>query len=245
MLARIGERARATADADATWRTTVDGLQSMLEEAAEADLADFFEFLIGRGRPIQAEGAEGGLRFPVRCLLAGRDFETLRLDINLVPGDPRPLDRVELRNLFDFTDLPPVVVPAVRPEQQLAEKIHAYTRDYGDRDNSRAKDLFDLIAIPQHLQLPGFAQVRQACLETFKLRATSWPPDLSPPPALWEAAWRGFVRDYGIAFVSLETAYGALLRFWRPVFDPALSGNDRRWEADTWSWRHPHPTGGS
>ncbi len=127
MLARIGDRARVTADADATWRTTVTQLQEMLEDAAEADLADHFEFLIGQGRPIQAEGAEGGLRLPVRCLLAGRSFEILRLYLNLVPSDPRPLDRVELRNLFDFTDLPTVVVPAVRVEQQLAEKLHAYT----------------------------------------------------------------------------------------------------------------------
>jgi len=200
MLARIGERARATADADATWRTTVDGLQAMLEDAAEGDLADFFEFLIGRGRPIQAEGPEGGFRFPVRCLLAGRAFETLRLDINLVPGDPRPLDHVELRNLFDFTDLPPVMVPAIRPEQQLAEKIHAYARDYREQDNSRAKDLFDLLAIAQHLRLPALAEVRAACRETFLLRATSWPPDLPSPPATWETPWRGFVRDYAIAF---------------------------------------------
>ncbi|MGH3951635.1 MAG: nucleotidyl transferase AbiEii/AbiGii toxin family protein, partial [Pseudonocardiaceae bacterium] len=152
MLARIGDRARVTADADATWCTAVTQLQEMLEDAAEADLADHFEFLIGQGRPIQAEGAEGGLRLPVRCLLAGRSFEILRLDLNLVPSDPRPLDRVELRNLFDFTDLPTVVVPAVRVEQQLAEKLHAYTRDYGDQDNSRAKDLYDMIAIAQHLR---------------------------------------------------------------------------------------------
>lgn len=122
MLARIGPRARVTADADATWRTTLAALHQMLEDAAESELDDHFEFLVGAGRPIRAEGPEGGLRFPVRCLLAGRPFETLRLDVNLVPTDPRPLDRVQLRNLFDFTDLPPVVVPAVRVEQQLAEK---------------------------------------------------------------------------------------------------------------------------
>ncbi|MGH3518339.1 MAG: nucleotidyl transferase AbiEii/AbiGii toxin family protein [Haloechinothrix sp.] len=59
MLARIGERARATADADATWRTTTSVLQDMLEDAAELDLGDYFEYLIGRPQPIQAEGPEG------------------------------------------------------------------------------------------------------------------------------------------------------------------------------------------
>ncbi len=237
MLARIGDRARVTADADATWRIAATGLQTMLEDAAEIDLEDHFEFLIGQGRGIQAEGSEGGLRFPVRCLLASRPFETLRLDINLVSGDPRPLDHVELRNLFEFADFPPVVVPAVCVEQQLAEKIHAYTHDYGEQDNSRAKDLYDMIAVAQHLHLPPLLQLLQACQETFKLRETRWPPVLKPPPAIWEGAWRGFVRDYGLAYQSLEAAYTAIRQFWEPVLDTPRKDDRSRWDADTWTWR--------
>lgn len=238
MLARIGHRARVTADADATWRTAASQLHEMLEDAAEAELADHFEFLIGTGRPIQAEGPEGGLRFPVRCLLAGRTFETLRLDVNVVPADPRPLDHVELRNLFDFTDLPPVVVPAVRVEQQLAEKIHAYTRDYGDQDNSRAKDLFDMIALAQHLRLPNLAELHQACRKTFALRNTTWPPTLQPPPALWDEPWQGFVRDYAMPYTSLESAYTALNRFWAPLLDTHPQQDDQsQWDPNIWTWQ--------
>lgn len=238
MLARIGDRARATADADATWRIATAMLETTLEDAAETELGDHFEFLIGRGRQIQAEGPEGGLRFPIRCLVAGKPFEALRLDVNLVSGDPRPLDHVELRNLFDFAALPPVVVPAVRVEQQLAEKLHAYTRDYGEQDNSRAKDLYDMIAIAQHLRLPPHSRLRQACQETFKLRETNWPPTMKPPPAIWEGAWRGFVRDYGLAHQSLEKAHAANRQFWEPVLDTARKDDDQsQWHPDTWAWR--------
>jgi hypothetical protein len=64
MIARVGVRARATADADATWRADQRQLRAMLDNASEAALADHFEFMIGRGRPIQGEGTEGGFRFP-------------------------------------------------------------------------------------------------------------------------------------------------------------------------------------
>lgn len=238
MLARIGDHARLTADADTTWRRTTSQLQDMVEEAAEADLGDYLEFFVGEGRPIQAEGTEGGLRFPIRCLLAGRPFETLRLDVNLVPDDPRPLERVELRNLLDFTDLPPVAVPAVHVEQQLAEKIHAYTRDYGGQENRRAKDLYDMLAIAQHLLLPSVGTLRHACRQTFTLRDTPWPPALQPPPDLWAQPWRAFVRDYGSPHTSLEAAYAALNQFWQSVLETPDDTHDHlQWHADAWEWR--------
>jgi hypothetical protein len=65
MIARVGDRARATSDADATWRADEQTLHDMLDRTGVLDLNDNFEFIIGRGKPIQAEGPEGGLRFPV------------------------------------------------------------------------------------------------------------------------------------------------------------------------------------
>jgi hypothetical protein len=52
MIARVGERARATSDADATWRTGEKMLHDMLDRASVLDLNDNFEFIIGRGKPI-------------------------------------------------------------------------------------------------------------------------------------------------------------------------------------------------
>jgi hypothetical protein len=71
MIARVGERARATSDADATWRADEQMLHDMLDRAGVLDLNDNFEFTIGRGKPIQAEGPEGGLRFSVTARMAG------------------------------------------------------------------------------------------------------------------------------------------------------------------------------
>lgn len=72
MIARAGEDARATADADATWRVDVAAMRSTLVRAAETDLADHFQYLIGAPVRLRAEGPEGGLRFPIQARLGGR-----------------------------------------------------------------------------------------------------------------------------------------------------------------------------
>jgi hypothetical protein len=138
--------------------------------------------------------------------MASKVFEALRFDVNLVNHDPRPVEEITLRNLLDFAGIPPVTVPAIRREQQLAEKLHAYTRDYGSQDNGRAKDLYDMLVIAQELTLPTNADLAAACRQTFALRATSWPPALEPPPPSWAGAWNAYVTDYGIQYVAIDGA---------------------------------------
>jgi hypothetical protein len=244
MIARVGPQARATADADATWRTAAGLLRDILEQAVELDLADHFGFLVGEPRRLQGEGGEGGLRFPVMARVANREFERIRLDVNIVPGDPRPVEEVPLRNLFDFAHLDQVIVPAITPAQQLAEKLHAYTRMYGSGDNSRAKDLYDMLVIAEQLPLPRLETFVAACHETFHLRETDWPPPrLNEPPSRWEAAWRGYVNDYGISFGTLREAYSAFTGFWAAP----IAGRPRKaqWAAESWAWEIPTGAGGT
>jgi len=162
MIARVRERARATADADATWRAGVAALTRILELAAGLDLGDHFEFTVAAPSAMQAEGPEHGLRFAVEARLDGRLFERLRLDLNIVSDDPRPVEVVRLRNLFEFAGFGAVAVPAIRTEQQLAEKVHAYTQVYSSGENSRAKDLYDMLVIAEQLPMPTISDLREA-----------------------------------------------------------------------------------
>jgi len=134
-----------------------------------------------------------------------------RLDVNLSASDPRPVEALRLRNHFEFAGLPDVVVPAISSGQQLAEKLHAYTRDYATGENTRAKDLYDMLIIAAQLRVPPLAELAGACQTTFALRHTQWPPSLNPPPPAWARPWGGFVRDYHIPFASLADAYAALV----------------------------------
>jgi hypothetical protein len=136
--------------------------------------------------------------------------------------------------LLAFAGMPPVIVPAISAARQLAEKLHAYARDYGTADNTRAKDLYDVLLIAADVPVPALGELADACTATFVRRETLWPPSLDPPPTSWAAPWAGFVRDYGIAFVELADAYAALTAFWQPV----LVGADPShvWRPDVWSW---------
>jgi predicted nucleotidyltransferase component of viral defense system len=187
LLARLGTQARATKDADATWRASLDHFGDVLEAAVDTDLDDGFRFEVAAPRPMTAETDEGGLRYPVLALLDGREFERIQLDVNAVPDDQRSLDRVELRDLLDFAGIAPPHVPVIPIAQHLAEKLHAYTREYGSQSNSRPRDLYDMLVIARFLPHPCPRELRAACRETFALRHTVWPPALPPPPTSWAA----------------------------------------------------------
>jgi predicted nucleotidyltransferase component of viral defense system len=187
LLARLGTQARATKDADATWRASLDHFGDVLEAAVDTDLDDAFRFEVAAPRPMTAETDEGGLRYPVLALLDGREFERIQLDVNAVPDDQRSLDRVELRDLLDFAGIAPPHVPVIPIAQHLAEKLHAYTREYGSQSNSRPRDLYDMLVIARFLPHPCPRELRAACRETFALRHTVWPPALPPPPTSWAA----------------------------------------------------------
>jgi predicted nucleotidyltransferase component of viral defense system len=161
LLARLGEGARATKDADATWRQSVAAFTAVLDEAVDLDLGDYFAFEAGEPRPLEAETDEGGLRYSIRSLVDGREFERLQLDVNVVPDDPRPYERLQLRDLLGFAGIEPPVIPVVPVAQHLAEKLHAYTRQY-PKPSSRPRDLFDMIVIARQLPLPPAGELSTA-----------------------------------------------------------------------------------
>ena len=238
LLARLDEAARATKDADLTWRAPLDAFRDVIETAADTNLGDGFTFEVAAPRPLEAETDEGGLRYPVRSLLDGREFERLQLDVNCVPGDPRPIEHVRLRDLLGFAGIPPPEVPAMPPSQHLAEKLHAYTRAYPSGTSSRPRDLFDLLVIAQSIPLPDADTVTVACRKTFALRHTPWPPALPPPPSSWAPQWAAYVRDHALPWTTLDQAQWALARFWQPLLAGALARRSI-WDPAAWMWSRP------
>ena len=129
----------------------------LLEAVVEIDLDDYFTFEVGEPRRITAETEDGGLRYKILALLDNRLFERLRLDVNFVPADPRPIEYLCLRGLLGFAGIAPPEVPVVPIAQHLAEKLHGYTREYGEQ-NSRPRDLFDMLVIASSLTVPSRAR---------------------------------------------------------------------------------------
>lgn len=211
LILRLGEQARATRDVDANWRATTTALEDSLSAVEEMDDGDWFTFDIGDARTLEGEGEEGAYRYAFTATLDSRVFEQLILDVNVVGGhDPRPVEVVAVsRNPFDFVDEPPLHVPMITPDHQLAEKLHAYTRRYSGEPSSRARDLFDMLVIAEQISLPDGATVRAAARETFQLRSTPWPPQLHEPPDDWEQPWKAYTATAALRWGQAGRCYGA------------------------------------
>ena len=233
---RLGNRARTTKDIDlsATHRWSRKETAAHLRAASSLVLGDWFELEVGE----PAEGATGapqrGFRFPIRCLLDGRQFENFHLDVGF--GDPvlEPPDRLTAPDLLAFAEIAPATVRCYPLTTQIAEKLHTYTRAYASGETSRARDLADILLAASLRRFDSVALAR-AIHATFEARATHPKPTKMPePPGRIAASYRQLARELDLAWPSIEEAGQAAARFLNPV----LKGNAHAaWDPETWTWR--------
>jgi Nucleotidyl transferase AbiEii toxin, Type IV TA system len=223
-------RARATKDIDLTIPHPVVGdlaalldateLRDRLQDAAERDLGDWFEFRVAQPRVNFDAPPDGGARFPVSCRLDAREFTNFTADIGLgdvVTGEPHWMPGPDL---LAFAEIPPARIRSLPPEQQFAEKAHAYTLPR-KRTNSRVKDLVDLLFLLDEIGLPEPERVATAIKATFKRRATHPLPSALPePPAEWEETYAALVAEYELPWVTLELAQGHVSSYWQELWPP-------------------------
>lgn len=241
VLWRVDRRLRATADVDANWRSGVGELDDFLDRVTLCDLADGFVFAIGDATPLLGE-TEGGLRLPVTATMAGREFERFQLDVNLTPADTRPVEQLRLTTSpmdFAAVAVPHVTVPVIGLAQQLAEKLHASARIYGDGQvSSRPKDIFDTVAIARLVAVPGARELRAACETTFTLRGDALPlgpPEL--PGATWDGPLATLLDDCPLPIAESPAQLRQLFTtFWTTPLEPGIGRSDTSFDVETWSW---------
>jgi len=224
---RMPRRARSTLDLDVMVKdpaglvvvstpevSVIEAAYDRLQQAADADLGDGFRFLIRRPRKQRDRPPWGGARCNVDARLAGRSFVRFRLDLGL--GDPvlgLP-DWVEGSNLLEFAGIPAPRVALCPAAQQLAEKVHAFSYPWQDRDNTRVKDLVDLVLLVDSGLLDP-ESVRCSLRATFETRSTHpLPPRLPQPPADWEEPFSALARDVGLPVETVEAALDLLGARW-------------------------------
>jgi hypothetical protein len=195
------ETARTTKDIDlsiaAREGITPQSLHRMVEDAASVDLADGFVFQIGESILDLDAAPQGGSRFPVQAHMAGRRFVGFHLDIGIGDDLIEPTDRIEGAGWFDFAGLPRPEFWMISREQQFAEKLHAYTRPRTDPDNSRVKDLIDLLLLVRTAMEPR--RVSESIERTFAHRAThTIPAELAPTPESWRSRFSELSAECGL-----------------------------------------------
>lgn len=231
---RLSDRARATRDIDIDWQAAEEELFDTLIEAAAFRTDDHFTFQVERtGTPPERLG--GSHRFRVNATLADRLFETFLLDVGL-PSEPvAEHDTLTTPDLLSFADIDPVEVPAIPLERQIAEKLHAYTRRYGnDQPSTRAKDLIDIVLMSE-LASFDFNRLREVIVRLFEARAThDLPASVPAPPSEWAVAYRVLAEEVGLD-PGPSVGHHLAAAFLDPVL--AAKSGLARWDADAARWR--------
>jgi hypothetical protein len=228
----FGVRSRTTKDIDLLMRHSASPAWDMLRQAAATDLGDWFAFEIGRPRA-EALDDQGGQRFPVHSLLDSRTFERFHVDVGT--GDPvlEPPEVLSTTDLLAFADIDTVPFPTYPLTQQIAEKLHAYTRRHDGTEGTRVRDLVDLLLIASRSTIDA-DKLSAAIRATFDARAThALPAELPEPPSKWGPPFRRSANELELAWNDLGEATTALKDF----MDPVLRDSDMvQWDPDSWSW---------
>ena len=244
---RLADRARSTLDLDLSVPKSRrlqapivagDDVSRMhvvyehLQQAAERDLNDGFEFMIGRPReePIGSPG--GGVRCSVEARLAGRAFARFHLDVGLGDAVVDQPDWVEGSPLLNFAGISAARIALYPVAQQFAEKIHTYTFPWRDRDNTRVKDMVDLVLLmDSDLLEPD--RVKRALKATFETREThQLPARLPEPPLAWTGPYAALAQDLRLPAITLQDAYAYLDTYWQKwgLGQMSESESQRTWE---------------
>jgi len=225
---RFRDRARSTLDLDLSvpdparlaspsWEYTENQIDAQVREqlqiAAECDLGDGFQFRVRLSKRAGLPG--GGIRFAVEARLAGRVFARFHLDMGLGDTVLDPPEWVASSALLDFAGILAAQVALYPLAQQIAEKIHAYTFPWQGRDNTRVKDLVDLVLLAQLEQVEP-ERIRRALAATFKARGTHpLPAKLPAPPGDWAESYADLAEKLGLDARTLAQAFTCLDAYWR------------------------------
>jgi hypothetical protein len=217
---RLGPGTRATKDMDLGRTDDERGSTADFRAAEAANLGDWFVFAIERTGVLDQLADGAAVRYQVTATLAGRPFERVTVDVGFGGALPAP-DTLRGPDLLAFADIAPLTIPALPLARHIAEKLHAYTRDYGeDRQNTRVKDLVDLALIGALATFEA-GSLRAALEATFAVRGLQpLPTALPPPPAAWGAPYRILAREVGLP-PDVADGLQAVAAF----LDPVACGN--------------------
>ena len=182
----------------ADWDVNAANILESLREAGKLDLLDFFTFVFGNAMQDLNAAPYGGARFSVDAQLAGRSFVKFHLDVSAGDVLRQPYESLLGRDWLGFAGIANMNFPAVSPEEQFAEKLHAYTLPRVGRENTRIKDLVDLILLIEQTKLDT-ARLPKSIRETFQRRNThEIPADLVSPPASWSRPFAEMAAECGL-----------------------------------------------
>lgn len=230
---RMGSRARTSLDMDLDHRQGDDAAREDLANAMATDLGNHFAFALIRSENFREGDVGLAARYTIECTIAGERFETVQVDVTLRPPATWEAERAQRPGLLAALGLGPIEVMLVPLERQIAEKLHAYTRTYGQgKATTRARDLVDLLLI-RTFERPAAERLAEEIHRTFGSRHTHEVPDHLPAaPTNIATAYAAEAAQVGMP-TDLSKAH-ELVASW---LDPVLRGGaDGRWDPEKSLW---------
>lgn len=221
---RLDNSARMTKDLDLSVNlgffegklASLNQIGGRLRAGLRRNNEDEFAFTVAEGteEELPTQGVKS-YRFTVEARLDGRKFEMIKIDVGV--GDPLipPLDELKGSDLLAFAGIPVPVIRATSLIQHFAEKIHALTRPYDDRINTRVKDLADLMLLIDY-GLPEPPVVKTAVREIFTARKShEIPQQIETPPGTWASSYTAMAAELNLAQTTIEGATSRLNDYWK------------------------------
>lgn len=128
-------------------------------------------------------------------------------------------------DLLAFAGIAPIPIPTLPLEDHIAEKLHAYTRGYGDAgvvQSTRVKDLIDLVVIAATTTVAAH-RLRATLEDVFARRQMqALPRHLPPPPASWRRPYATMAQGIGLE-TDVMAGYARAAAFLDPILSSAVS----------------------
>lgn len=219
---RLGDHARLTKDVDLGLRervATADDLTEKLAAALGSDpFGDRFELVSEPFTELMADDA-GYLtwRSRVTATLAGKYFGRVQVDVSPRAYELFATDLVSLPNVLAFAGIGAPEVEVIDVHRHAAEKTHAMARDHGDRENTRVRDLVDLVILIEAGLLDA-ARLRPAVVEVWAERDRTAPPDgFAHPPTSWARPFERLATEADLEHVELTDAVELVSGLWNSM----------------------------
>ncbi len=228
---RLGSSARLTKDLDLGARIDDSdelGIRDLLVETFALDpFEDRFVLRVGRVQRLTATGHPGILRTAVDAHLAGKPFGRIKLDISLRVDELLRTEHLTMPNTLAFADIPDVTAEVVDLHRHAAEKLHALTRRFKDRENTRVRDLVDLtILMEQHALDPQ--TLGESVREVWAQRDGTAPPGVIEVPQSWHDRFEKMAHENDLMTTGFGDAVTAVMALWDRL-DPPDEEHDTTW----------------
>ncbi|MGH3002818.1 MAG: nucleotidyl transferase AbiEii/AbiGii toxin family protein [Gaiellaceae bacterium] len=220
---RLRDAARLTKDIDLGLRDEAgepDDLRDRITDAlGRDDDGDGFEFAVGApSRMAEDDGGGVTWRVAVSVRLAGRPFGSIRVDVSPRSHELDSTDMLTLPNSLDFAGVETVQIEIVDVHRHAAEKLHAMLKDFGERENSRVRDLVDLMLLDDS-GLVSVSRLSVAVTDVWAERDSTAPPVAFPElPTSWPERYEQLAAENGVEPRSFSAAAGRAAELWSELF---------------------------